>query len=151
MNKTNSKRKRSSKAYALDQKVEDTCRKLLREGRPVSARSVAAELGKSPSSITRDPIRSKMISEAKKQQQLISETTKRQTKSSRAKDAEIIARQQMEIDKLKHQNNILLYSHKALYNVIRETGGKEAFDRFLSTSIELRTEILKMSALSKPN
>ena len=85
----------------------------------------------------------------KKQQQLIAETTKRQTKSSRAKDAEIIARQQVEIDKLKRQNRVLLYSHKALYNVIRETGGKEAFDRFLTTSMELRDEILKMGALSK--
>ena len=65
------------------------------------------------------------------------------------KDAEIIARQQMEIDKLKRQNGALLYSHKALYNVIRETGGKEAFDRFLTTSMELRAEILKMGALSK--
>ena len=149
MNKTNSKRKRSSNAYALDQKVEETCKILLRKGRAVSARSVAVELGKSPSSITRDPIRSKIISEAKKQQQLIAETTKRQTKSSRAKDAEIIARQQVEIDKLKRQNSVLLYSHKALYNVIRETGGKEAFDRFLTTSMELRAEILKMGALSK--
>ncbi len=141
------KRKRSSGAYNLDRLIEEVCKNFLRTGKPISARSVAKKVGKAPSSITRDPFRSKLISEAKRQQQLIAETTERQSKRSRAKDAEVIAKQQIEIDRLKHQNNALLYSHKVYYNFIREIGGKEAYEKFLSTSISLKSEIIDAGGL----
>ena len=140
-------RRRSTSAYKLDQKIETTCELFLSTGKSVSARSVAEHVGISPSSITRDPIRSRVIVDAKRQQALIVQTTKRQTKRSREKDAEEIARLKSELERLQRTNEALLYSHKALYNVIREIGGKDAWERFFATAEAVRLEISDIGGL----
>jgi len=140
-------RKRSASAYKLDFKIIDLCQKKLLAREPISARSIAKALGIATSSITRDTARSKTLSDAKRQQQALSETIKTQTKTSRQKDAETIAKQKVEIEDLKRRNQILLASHKALYNVIREVGGAEAYQRFFETALEARQELIEVGVL----
>lgn len=144
------KRRRSASAHQIDLKVQEVCRKMLANNTPVSARSVAEKLNIAPSSITRIDVRARYIADAKRQQQLIRQTTTRQVKSSRAKDAEKIAKQVLEIEKLKRQNDNLLASHKALYNVIREIGGAEHWDRFFNTALEVKQEIIDAGGLEEP-
>ena len=76
-------------------------------------------------------------------------TIARQTKSSRAKDAEIIAKQAMKIEKLTRQNHNLLASHKALYNVIREIGGADHWDKFFNAALEVKQEIIDSGGLNR--
>ena len=80
------KRQRSAKAYKLDISLREVCKHMLANNTLISARSVAAEVGVSASSITRDPIRKIIITDAKRQQTYLSETVKSQAKRSRAKD-----------------------------------------------------------------
>lgn len=144
------KRKRSTSAYKLDFKIEKMCEKKLLSQESISARSIAKSLGVAASSITRDPLRSKILSDAKRQQQALSDTIKRQTKTSREKDAEIISKQKIEIEELNRRTQLLLASHKALYNVIREVGGAEAWERFFTTSLDIKNELADMGALDIP-
>lgn len=146
----NTKRRRSAKAHQMDIKISEVCRKMLADNTPVSARSVAKKLNIAPSSITRIDVRAKYIADAKRQQQLIRQTTTRQVKSSRAQDAEKIAKQAMEIERLKIKNDNLLASHKALYNVIREIGGAEHWDRFFNTALKVKQDIIDSGGLDKP-
>lgn len=144
------KRKRSTSAYKLDIKIKKMCEKKLLSQESISARSISKSLGVAASSITRDPIRSKILSDAKRQQQALSETIKRQTKTSREKDAEVISKQKIEIEDLNRRTQLLLASHKALYNVIREIGGAEAWERFFTTSLDIKNELADMGALDIP-
>ena len=144
------KRRRSVKAYEIDSEVLKVCRNMLANNIPVSARSVSKKLSIAPSSITRVDIRARYIADAKRQQQLIRKATTRQVKSSRAKDAEKIAKQAIEIETLKRQNENLLASHKALYNVIREIGGEESWERFFTTALDIKQELVDLKALENP-
>ena len=143
------KRRRSASAHQTDKKVLETCRKMLAKNTPVSARAVAEELGVAPSSITRNEIRARHVSDAKKQQQVMQKTILRQAKSSRAKDAEKITKQALEIEKLKRQNDNLLASHKALYNVIREIGGAEQWAKFFDAAVSVKQQIIDAGGLDE--
>jgi len=147
MTDSNRTRKRPTSAYKLDLKIKNLCQKKLLASEPISARSIAKSLGIATSSITRDATRSKTLSDAKRQQQALSETIKKQTKTSRLKDAETIAKQKVEIEDFKRRNQILLASHKALYNVIREVGGPEAYQRFFATALDAMQELIEASVL----
>ena len=144
------KRRRAASAHQIDQNVLDTCRKMLANNTPVSARSVAEKLSIAPSSITRNKIRARHVTDAKKQQQLMQKTILRQAKSSRANDMEKITKQALEIERLQRQNDNLLASHKALYNVIREIGGAEHWARFFDTALSVKQEIIDAGGLDDP-
>jgi len=124
---------------------------MLAKGVPVSARSVAENLNIAPSSITRVDVRSRYVADAKRQQQLIQKTTTRQIKSSREKDAKKISKLTMEVEKLTQQSHNLIASHKVLYNVIREIGGAEHWDRFFNAALEIKQEIIDAGGLDKPD
>lgn len=147
MTEATRKRKRAAKSYALDKQITDQCNSYLKSGKSISARSIAAALSIAPTSITRDEIRSKIIVDFKKQQDFLSETISRQSKRSRVKDAEEISRLKTKVEELERQNSALLYSHKALYNVIREVGGKEAWDRFFKTALNVKQDLKDMNAI----
>lgn len=134
----------------MDIQVLEVCRKMLNSNTPVSARSVAEKLNIAPSSITRIDVRAGYIADAKRQQQLINQTTNRQVKNSRSNDAKKIAKQAMEIEKLRRQNDNLLASHKVLYNVIREIGGTAHWDRFFNTALKVKQDIIDAGGIDKP-
>lgn len=140
------KRKRSASAFALDKRVDETCKRFILNDKSISARAIAKELGKSTTTISRDSIRSRIIAVAKRQQKLVEETTRRQTKSARSQDAKTISKLRLEIECLERKNLALLKSHKALYNVIREIGGAEAWERFFAEALEVRRELIDMGA-----
>jgi len=144
------KRRRSAASHQTDQKVLDTCRKMLANNKPVSARAVADTLGISPSSITRNEIRARHVTDAKKQQQQMQKTIYHQAKSSRAKDAAKIAKQALEIERLQRKNDNLLASHKALYNIIREIGGAEHWAKFFDAALSVEQEIIDAGGLDEP-
>ena len=135
MSENKSKRKRPVSAFKMDIKIQEACAKMLLKQEPISARAVAKDVGISTTSITRDAIRSKLVADAKRQQLGIKDTLKRQLKSSRGKDAEIITSQQISIEKLKREKYALLLSHKAMYGAIREEGSAAAYNRFLEGQI----------------
>ena len=140
------KRQRSAKAYKLDISLREVCKHMLANNTLISARPVAAEVGISASSITRDPIRKIIITDAKRQQTYLSETVKSQAKRSRAKDAAEIANLKSKLEKLEEQNTALITSHKALYNVIREIGSVESWELFFSTALSVKETLSEIGA-----
>ena len=144
------KRRRPVSAHKTDKKVIDTCRNMLASNTSISARSIAKRLGIAPSSITRDSFRARHVADAKRQQQLMQKTINSQVRSSRVKDAQKITRQSLEIENLKRQNDNLLASHKALYNVIREIGGAEHWSKFFDKALCVKQEIIDAGGLDKP-
>ena len=77
-------------------------------------------------------------------------TINSQVRSSRVKDAQKITRQSLEIENLKRQNDNLLASHKALYNVIREICGAEHWSKFFDKALSVKQEIIDAGGLDKP-
>jgi len=86
--------------------------------------------------------------EAKRHQASLKRTIGIQLKSSRKKDAELIASQALLIEKLKQQNHSLLISHRALYDAMRESGTKESWRRFLAAALEVQEDLENMGAIT---
>jgi len=117
---------------------------MLERGDRISARGALKHLQdvRSPSSLTRDPVRRAMVEEFRQRQAEGLAWTRRARKEPVARLDALLAERDRTIAELQHQVQLLVASHKALVHAVGELGGlpawKKAFEQYEHCLDELR-------------
>lgn len=119
-----------SRTQRHDDAVTAACRRLVEQNEPVTARRVGRETGLSVTSITRSESRMAIVRDAIAEQEKLSSWLERQSKSSKAKVARLLAEKDQKISDLEQQITLLQASHKAMILAVGELGGMQAWQRF---------------------
>lgn len=109
---------------------------MLERGDRISARGALKHLQdvRSPSSLTRDPVRRAMVEEFRQRQAEGLAWTRRARKEPVARLDALLAERDRTIAELQHQVQLLVASHRALVHAVGELGGlpawKKAFEQY---------------------
>lgn len=106
------------------------CRELAAEGRKVTLRAVAAELGVAHTTLSRDQAKRDQVAQCQK----LAETVRRLATNNRGRlgdgESEMLAEAKRRIAELEEQNALLVASHQAMIMAVGELGGIRAWRRF---------------------
>ena len=106
------------------------CRRLAEEGRKITLRAAAAELGVAHTTLSRDAAKRLQLEECQK----LAETVLRIARNNRGRlgleESEMLAEAKRKIAKLEEQNALLIASHQAMIMAVGELGGMRAWRRF---------------------
>lgn len=153
MNNLQVTRKRTKKQLDVDSQIEKALEKLYEEDQNISSRSVLQYVTdlSAPTSITRDPVRKKMLDDYKKKQQETRAWYERAKKSKRYSHASSIAEKDQKIRELEYRVELLTASHKALILAAGEMGGAKGWLRFYEHYQNNIEDLKKMGALPSPS
>lgn len=145
-------RDRRADARGRDARLRTVLETMLDQGERISARGVLKHLPdvRAPSSLTRDPVRRRMLEEFRRLQTARNAWVERAKKQSTARLERLLAERDARVADLEHQLQLLVASHRAMVQVVGELGGlpvwKKAFEGYERRFDELK----RLRAMAPP-
>lgn len=123
------------------------CRRLAEEGRKITLRAAAAELGVAHTTLSRDAAKRLQLEECRK----LAETVLRIARNNRGRlgleESEKLAEATRKIAELEEQNALLIASHQAMIMAVGELGGMRAWRRFFEDYESIVERLVASGAL----
>lgn len=134
---------------AYDKDMEDVLIAMLEKGETITFRSVmrAYPKLKHASALTRNPNRRKVVEIVQTFQQKLVNWSPRVQKQSKASIVGDLAKKDLEIKRLRRQNELLIHSHIGLFRAVGSRGGYSEWTRFFNDYQAIQQELADMGAI----
>nr|WP_294863351.1 hypothetical protein [uncultured Pseudogulbenkiania sp.] len=132
-----------------DAEMKQILEDLLAKDEPITARAVARLHPKinAASTITRHPVRSKLLEHYQERQEQYRRWSGRVSKQSKAATSVVLADKDIRIAELEKQVALLTASHVAMIRAVGELGGFSKWAQFFANYRESRIELEQLGAL----
>lgn len=144
---------KEEKAVSVVGEMQSILEELLANNIDITAREVARRHPSinAASSITRIPVRRRLLEDYQTQQKTFREWAARSDKSSPARLQEQLAKRDLKIQELEHKVMILTASHVAMIKAVGELGGFPKWAAFFEKYEAVRKQLETMGAMPKDN
>jgi hypothetical protein len=132
-----------------DERLRRVLEQMLANGERISARGALKHMPdlRAPSSLTRDPVRRRILEEYRRRQTERNAWAERAKKQSAARLEKALADRDRRIAELEHQVQVLVASHRGLVQAVGELGGLPMWRRAFQGYEPILDEIVALGAV----